>query len=581
MRFLVAILLLCLVADPVAAKTINIKSGEHGTFTRLVLYLPEDAEWQVQQDKRTVSVLFPGRRYDAFLDRVFFKITRDRIGQVTALPSEGRINVLLNCDCVATAFEYRPRIVVLDVAPQAQSDAEKKTVNPGFAEDFWIDNILKPNSGNEVKPVEAVPERDIDDARDSAFSGFVDAIMQKATQGYLTASARTSAENNSSTRIVPHVSVGPHGSKGDGASFDVAPHVTETVAYERFNCGARLRPRQGSNGFGSEIASLQSKLIGDDGDVSRDVAEQMARSYIYFGLPHEARQILNLADETTSEKYLPTLAFLDVDNWEGGLPPKAIVSCEALTKLAAEVVDEHSSEVLVSPEEYLKQFKLLSPHLRKLIGPRLSAALRIQNRNGMADQLDGVFLKAQHRAEPLTDVLKKNKYEQVSLEIESVAADSTKNTDHVPDASSLQTSHQNVGNNERSDPSLMRTFLKEYDGALPEDTLTKLLVSLRADEGKFKSAVAEIRSSEVLSATDKEALLSNIVGNATANGGTRDFLEMAFFLQEQEIALLSEGLRSEIRARLLELGFDEKAEALVPRAGLPINRADSLDPEVL
>ncbi|WP_417603822.1 hypothetical protein [Primorskyibacter flagellatus] len=581
MKYLFVIFWLCVLAAPSSAETITIKSGEHGTFTRLVLYLPDKSGWQLEQDKRKVSIVFPGKRYEAVLDQVFLKITRERIGEVNVLPAKGRIELLLNCDCVATAFEYRPRIMVVDVAPEGPSSTEVKPVNRGFLNDFWIDTILKHEVASEATPVETSSERDVVEVGDSAFSGIVDAIMQKASQGYLTASAGTYSENTRSAQIVPHLSTGPHGSEADGASFSVAPHIIKTNNEERFDCGAQLRPMLESNGFGTEIASLQSKLIGDDGEVSHDVAEQMARSYIYFGLPQEARQILKLADATVREKYTPTLRFLDVDSWAGGLPPKTTVGCEALAELAFVVISGGQPEALVSPEGFLKQFKSLSPHLRELIGPRLSAALRVNARNNIAEKLDEFLSKAQPKPESLAEVLKTNNYETVSLEIEAAAADSTRFQDYGPEASIPQEVQEDGGYEEAIDPSLMETFLKEYDGSLPDETLAKLLVSLRTDEGKFKSAVAEIRNSEILSVSDKEALLSRVVSNATTTGSTRNFLEMAFFLHEQEIARLSESRRSEIRARLLELGFDEKAEALVPQASLPADQTGFLERDVL
>ena len=48
-RSLSASLLLCLLAVPAFAQDISVRSGEHGSFTRLALDIPADLVWRLEQ----------------------------------------------------------------------------------------------------------------------------------------------------------------------------------------------------------------------------------------------------------------------------------------------------------------------------------------------------------------------------------------------------------------------------------------------------------------------------------------------------------------------------------------------------
>lgn len=111
MRILLAVLLLlpCLAS----AQSIRVRSGEHETFSRIVIALRQPSAWSLMRDEE-------GYRLDMAakpaldISRVFDLIPRRRIADIRKTP-EG-LHLSLGCDCHAVATEMRPGLIVLDVS---------------------------------------------------------------------------------------------------------------------------------------------------------------------------------------------------------------------------------------------------------------------------------------------------------------------------------------------------------------------------------------------------------------------------------------------------------------------------------
>lgn len=95
----IAFLFVTLVAGIAEAAVVTVKSGEHADFSRLVLFLPRGAEWQLEEAERAVTVSLPGPASHRFeVSGVFELIPRDRIAGL--LQTDGnRLRVALNCAC--------------------------------------------------------------------------------------------------------------------------------------------------------------------------------------------------------------------------------------------------------------------------------------------------------------------------------------------------------------------------------------------------------------------------------------------------------------------------------------------------
>jgi hypothetical protein len=103
-------------AGMVQAATVTVKSGEHADFSRLVAYLPEGTDYDLQVDGRSLTLDLAGEddhRFD--VGTVFDLIPKTRVSGLSQ-PGGNRLTVTLNCDCQVTSAFEPPRLLIIDVA---------------------------------------------------------------------------------------------------------------------------------------------------------------------------------------------------------------------------------------------------------------------------------------------------------------------------------------------------------------------------------------------------------------------------------------------------------------------------------
>lgn len=110
-------LLIVLLTSPGAAlaQTITFRSGEHPDFSRLVLDIPIGANWEVLPIQGGYRLqMADGISYDT--SRAFDRIPRTRLRALVPDNGAGVLDLLLACDCVVSAFLFRPDKLVLDIS---------------------------------------------------------------------------------------------------------------------------------------------------------------------------------------------------------------------------------------------------------------------------------------------------------------------------------------------------------------------------------------------------------------------------------------------------------------------------------
>lgn len=119
-------LLLCLsiaasaAAQTAAAQTVNVRSGEHGTFTRLVFDLPDETEWSLNPQRDDAYVLSFGRTgWAVDLSRAFDRIDRSRVARLQR-GADG-VTISLACNCKADGFIFQNRMLVVDISERSGS----------------------------------------------------------------------------------------------------------------------------------------------------------------------------------------------------------------------------------------------------------------------------------------------------------------------------------------------------------------------------------------------------------------------------------------------------------------------------
>ncbi|HEX9857991.1 MAG TPA: hypothetical protein VGA75_06510, partial [Paracoccaceae bacterium] len=127
---IVALILLLAPLAPgrAAAQVIAVKSGEHDTFTRLVLETGAPVGWALGRttDGYELRLDRDGFRFD--LSQIYRRVPRHRLAAIWVDPASGTLHLGIGCACHALPFEFRPGIVVIDLRdgpPPAGSSFEQ------------------------------------------------------------------------------------------------------------------------------------------------------------------------------------------------------------------------------------------------------------------------------------------------------------------------------------------------------------------------------------------------------------------------------------------------------------------------
>ncbi|EBA13845.1 hypothetical protein [Roseobacter sp. CCS2] len=114
MRGIVLFFWLILMPVLAHASPLRVQTGEHATFTRVVIGVPRDIDWQLGRTNEGYLLRLPTQ--DGFvLDQFFDLIPRERIVDVSQSPSAGELLIRVDCQCHAQAAMYRSNYLVIDI----------------------------------------------------------------------------------------------------------------------------------------------------------------------------------------------------------------------------------------------------------------------------------------------------------------------------------------------------------------------------------------------------------------------------------------------------------------------------------
>ncbi len=100
------------------AEAVAVVSGEHDGYTRLVLAISPDREWNLVIGQSSATLVFPAQNLEFEDDGVFARIPKTRLVSTHSEQGEGaaEYRMTLGCDCEVSAFPYLDAYIVVDIA---------------------------------------------------------------------------------------------------------------------------------------------------------------------------------------------------------------------------------------------------------------------------------------------------------------------------------------------------------------------------------------------------------------------------------------------------------------------------------
>lgn len=440
-RLLVAAI--CLAAGAAAAETVRVRSGEHAGFSRLVLPLGRQAEWDLRRDGDgyRFRILSPTATIDA--GDIFRLIPRRRIADATVPADRNSLTIALGCDCHATAFAMDDGTVVVDVAdgkPAPGSPFEREA-EAGPAADvpdrvavaapvlpsFWKRMTEEPTRpalpALAVEPTAAPDAATVPlalagppDDRTADMRRILDWQVSRAmAQGLVdpgedwTGKRPPDAPAPEAAASEPSASTAAEtGTPGTARGADL-PMQAETALDSHLAVDPARQAEPAPSCPSPESLAVHSwataptaaetltdartDLVGefDRPDAGRVIA--LARSYVHLGFGAEAALTLRAFPVDDAD----SLPLAEIARMADGLPPlspETVATWAGCGDDGALWATIGSADALADREAVLRAFARLPPHLRQIFAPDLAAGFLAQGDAAAARVIQDAVLRA-------------------------------------------------------------------------------------------------------------------------------------------------------------------------------------------
>jgi len=390
-----------------------IRSGEHDGFTRLVLPLPKDVVWTIDNSDRQISVQVDSASLQFDFSRVFARIGRNRLAAISQEGAGSPLVFSLACACSVANFVDTPGFLVFDISDEAPVPDKKQ---PAFGRiinqlDFRLPiqisssdrlkapKIMLPNEMGQVlapaPPVEMPPLATRTASRppnvlNLSEQRLLAQISRASGQGLL----EMTSEPSSDMEVV----------RGDGAGNQQAARnlqqqaaprpvsLSATTAVDRElaqfageidqlasgpTCLSQdqvgINNWGGEQSFAVEISHWRSLLFGEFDALNAAASLKLARTYLYYGFGAEAAQVIGLVSQGDEQnRVLKAISeILDTGESLDNNPFVGQQGCDGdvalWSVLASDIV-----EIGTNTDAVLRGFSRLPIHLRSYLGPKIS-----------------------------------------------------------------------------------------------------------------------------------------------------------------------------------------------------------------
>lgn len=584
------------------AQVLAVRSGEHPTFTRLVMPLPEGADWRVQQDG-PVAQLFLDRDQVAFdASRVFQRIPRDRLSAIGQNGPGQPLRLDLACNCPVTSFVERGNYLVLDIGDPVSDvpvrfglqEADDLNINeapktsraaamvlPLLGSDpaaqllmrrQGVPTISGHDGANDSSPSDhSQPESD-EEAKDLAGSqkSIQAQIARAATQGLIDvdpAALREIETQSGSPDSLPDIqafanirattsvdrdmTLAPNSlTASSGSSYCLNPDRIDITTW------GDDRP------FGHQVGAYRTRMAGEFDDLSTRDIRGLAKTYLYFGFGAEARQLLRDADQEDPDiRLLDAFALLlDEGQLKKPHPFDDQRHCDSAVALWSVYANPISPRDAINSGAIIRAFAEMPPHLRAHVGPGLMRRFTNAGDSETAEILQRIITRAAPREDAPMQMAEA---ELARLNGEEQEADAlVKEVAHSGSGESPSALIELVDRHFESRKSvptdtvqLLATYVMEMRRAEIGEDLARTHALALALAGDFHAAFDVANSLEPERA---ERTNGQVLELLAENADDVTFLELAFQTVAENPGSLPAKTKLLIARRFLDIGFPEK-----------------------
>ncbi|MEI4195608.1 hypothetical protein [Roseovarius sp. E0-M6] len=438
---LVGAIAISLLAADVQAETVEVRSGVHPTFTRLVLHMPERVGFRMLQDGSDHRLTLERDGMEFRLNSIFDRIGKERLAAVAPLRTGSGLRLELACQCRVDASWAGTAMLVLDIREDPNAELPERATGD------------TPDRALSKAPSFAVPLTPkgsglVATARDLVAAGFqFGSYSGETVSGLATASesspnkvakvdtismrhtllreiSRATAQNLLTPRRHQSEPTPQSGAKGapDRPQSEEATSGSETpseTSLSQANMatttamnlpGAMHSTAQTPDGgpclkaeyldvaawnddteFSVSIGRLRSEMSGEFDKTDPETALRLARTFVFFGFGAEARQALMLieGEDTVAARVVRAMAEI-VDNGSASAPGvlDGQAACDTNASFwSALAQDPLPPALAINQNAMQRTLGELPAHLRDHLGPVLARRLLAAGHRKAADRI--------------------------------------------------------------------------------------------------------------------------------------------------------------------------------------------------
>lgn len=598
-RSLLLLISFIVVATSAPGQTVNVRSGEHSGFTRLVLRIPADTSFDLNQStsKVLLNTSLANVRYD--VSQVFSRIPRTRLASISQEQRGGPLELVLACGCEVRAVREGSDLLVLDIvdannegqtpeaavssvdkkkAGESGSDIEpgplpivrfpvvtKRTATGGGAPNFDLDTAVNlPKRA----AVELLESRLLDQIGRAAEQGLLSVVSSMPDRNH---EGREEKENQNvqverlSETLLPPIEITTSIDR-DLADVAKAIHTAATATLCVPSEDLALHEWSDELPFETQVGRLRAEIVGEFDKFDQESVIALAKTYIHFGFGAEARQALNLLSGTLPNiQQLKALAdAIDDAEVSGENPFVGQQHCPTDVAMWSVLTSEIDGATMNS-DAIMQGLARLPDHLRAHLGPILSRKFADFGDKQSAESVLRVTNRVLAESTPTSRLaeasvnLLEGDTEAAVDRLEEVAESPS---EYSPQAVILMIENKfQMRSSVQPDlPNLISGYAIEYRGADIEKDLNRAYLVSLALSDQFATSFRELESLKdknpdqfIQSATPLLHLLEERADDVT-------FLRLVLHHSQGIEQDLPAGLTEKIATRLLELGFAEQAQ---------------------
>ena len=585
------------------AQALDLRSGDHPTFSRVTVPLPTGQTWRATRTSTGVTVTLPGFSQGFNTEGVFLRMRQTRVDAIDT--SDDSLTLRVICDCDATAFVSGP-LLVIDVADRGtQLAGPKIDATPSISRPTAATrqpDSAKPRSSlpwiGGASPFAALADATLDAAAPQVPSvspdnsellaeiqeNLVRQVANAASAGLLE-SARTLPAPTPTA--APPAALEPLDLPNIIKSSSLNVRITSSMDFPEGlsnlarDAGAAglACPADGlfsiadwgtDTGFSAQIGPARNSLMDARDQLRPGAVETLAKLYLYFGFGAEALGVLRLDPQVQSQ--LPELTALarifEHGNVGRGNPLAGYTDCPSDAALWATIsLQQIPAGTLIDTNAALRAVNNLPKHLRQIAAPLLSAQLL---KYGDAQAAAGAMRSVERLPDPLTP---KAVLAQADLAIDA-GEPATQMLQDVVDTNSQQSPEALVklvnATLAKDEPlsyetaTLVEAYAQELRGTEMGSALRRTQVVALSQSQHFDEAFKSLHELEPsLSPDSSTDLRKTVIEHLGAKADDLTFLEHIFAQDSKAISALPKNTKLMIASRLMDLGFGAQVQDII------------------